>query len=288
MTPLEVREKLPIYADGELPPEEHAELERLVAASADLRAEVQRWVALRRCAQRVVLRGETPSGLRSRITAQVAAARRQRIPFRVAAGLLAAAAGIAAAVFVYQRINQPDAPARNTARAGFDVYASQFAMIYRKCALERHDDRFHKHGADPNAARVELAAAEGFELLMPDLKAAGYQLAGVCPCFPEKGVRAIHAFYRKQDGDRVVSFFSIDRCVSLKQCRPGQCCKKNPNKRVYDMAIDNEVTLVKWDERGRSYAVVGRMSGDELIELATSVDVAAIESAPAYAAAGSE
>jgi hypothetical protein len=36
------------------------------------------------------------------------------------------------------------------------------------------------------------------------------------------------------------------------------------------------VVLVKWDEGPNSYAVVGRMSSEELVQLASRVDVAAL------------
>jgi anti-sigma factor RsiW len=182
MIPPQIREQLPIYADGELPREQRAEVERHLTASPELRAELERWQALRACCRRVIAREPLPPGLDLRLAEQMTASRsalRGGRTYRLFAGVTALAAAIAA---------RPANPGGGTVVAS--VTASQFADIHRHCALDRHDDQFHKRGADPNVARVELAAAQGYRLLMPDLSREGYVLDGVCPCFPEKGVKA--------------------------------------------------------------------------------------------------
>ncbi len=280
----QLREWLPTYADGELPPAQAAQVEAALRDSAELRGELARWRALRCCVNRAVCCECAPVAVSQRIRLGLAADSRRRRVVRLFGIGVAAAAALAAAVLVYQRVSAPpasttpivaDSGAGALAASG-PVDVSQFAMIYRLCAIENHHDRFQKHGGDPNAVRRELASSAKFPLLVPDLRSAGFELDGVCPCFPDKSVDAVHAFYRKEGTPpQIVSVFSLNRCVTLRCCEPGKCKRGTPLKRAYDVARHNEVSLVKWDERGASYALAGQMESDELLSLANAVDTAA-------------
>lgn len=280
----QLREWLPTYADGELPPDRAAQLEAALRDSAELRAELERWRALRCCVNRVVCCECAPAEVSRRIRHGLAAGARRRRVLRLVSVGVATAAALVAAILVYPRVFPPpasnspalvDSVADAPAASGL-LDVSQFAMIYRRCAIENHHDRFQKHGGDPNAVRRELASTAKFPLLVPDLRSAGFELDGVCPCFPDKSVNAVHAFYRKEGTPpQIISVFSLNRCVTLRCCEPGKCNRGTPLKRAYDVARHNEVSLVKWDERGASYALAGQMESDELLRLANAVDMAA-------------
>ena len=273
----QARDNLPLFADGELDPERTAELEVLLSASAELRAELERWQALRRCANRVVMAAAIPGGLEDRIRAGLGRSRRfwQSRPLRLFASTsgLAAAAVLMLALWLW-----PTATVPSGVRL---IAADSFADRYRHCACEHRCRDVDVDLGDIAAARERLAGLKSFPVLLPDLRDRGFELDGVCLCFKVPGVSVVHAFYRRSGPEpAVVSFFSLDQKVHLKDCRCESCTGPDGLLRHYEIAECQSVLVCKWDEAVNSFAVCGEMQPGELRELADSVKVAFSRDSP--------
>jgi len=261
-----------------------APVEAHLAECQKCRTEVERWQALRRCAQRAVASEALPAGLeqrlRQRLHTQSRTARRRLFTF-VGTGL-AAAAVIMVALLLYL----PGGGGGAVALAAIDVSAEDFAQIYRKCAMAGHRDSHNCRGMSAQDATEFLARELGFKPLVADLSAHGYVLEGACECFPVRDVRMIHVRYRSQDTqDQFVSLFSANRRIRLKAC--SRCrgkCGHGQAERSYEVAQAGQVNVLKWDAQRRSFALCSQMEQEELLELAGSVDFARfLRELPAYA-----
>jgi len=272
----EARQNLPLYADGELDPQAAAELERHLADSAELREELERWRALRRCANRVLNTPSVPEGLEARIRAQLWRERvaQRRRPLRWFGAVTAIAAAIAVIVVLWPRGGRPVVEPRV-------VSPVRFVEIYRHCAIDKRHRGIDIALDDPAAAREQLARVANFPVLVPDLRQAGFQLDGACRCFREPGVAAIHVFYRRNEPQpAVVSGFSVDRVVHLKGCRCERCAGPRGGEYVYEVAADRDVVVFKWDGPANSFAVCSRMEAEQLRELASEVRLAVARQQP--------
>ena len=280
----DMQPRLAVYADGELAAELRAPMEAHLADCQKCRVQVERWQALRRCAQRAIASEALPAGLeqrlRQRLHTQSGTARRRLIKFVVPG--LAAAAVIVVAVLLYL----PGSGGGSVALAAVDVSAEDFARAYRGCAVAKHHDSHNCRGMSGRDARELLARELGFKPLVADLSAHGYVLAGACKCFPVHDLRVIHVHYRSQDTQaQVVSLFSADRCVRLKAGTRfrGEGDPGHPD-RSYEVAQAGQVNVLKWDEQRVSFALCGRVLPEKLHELAGAADFARLlRQLPAYA-----
>ncbi len=264
MTPAEVRQHLAAYADGELPPAVRAEVETALAAAPKLRAEAARWQALRRAVGRTVQSEMVPAELAERIRAGLAAngatppVHPHGRVHRLGLAGLSAAAVLALALFIWPRGAQA---------TSLDVRG--LAKIHRTCAQEHRHDTLRVRGCAPGTACQKIKARAGFAGDVPDATACGeYSLDGACQCSPARGVRAVHIYYRsKQAPERVLSVFAVDRGLEL--ATPGGPCPRcNCGQRSYRRGTDAGVTLVGWQQDGRSYVLVGPLPEPELVRLA--------------------
>ncbi len=266
MTLDEARAILPLFADGELDPARAAELEALLAASPDLRAELQRWRSLRRCVGRIVNGAPVPATLGPAVRERLghATRRRRKRILRLVTTLTAAAAVVALGVTFWPTPTHASTPL---------VAADDFANVYLRCGVTMRHRGIMVPLDDPDAARRALDQREPFRVLVPNLASLGYKLDGVCGCFHAGKVRAIHVFYRK-DGPTpvVISFFSVDQRVRLAGAEScPRCAMKNTS---YQVAEYRKIVVCKWDEQAHSYAVCSEMPADQLRHLADEVQLA--------------
>jgi anti-sigma factor RsiW len=272
----QARETLPLYADGELDSQRAAEVEAHLAESTELRDELERWRSLRRCANRVFAAPAVPPELetilRDRLRREGRGTRYKSLP--LFGGITAIAAAIVVMVVLWWPTAPAPAPATAEARL---VAAERFAEIYRHCAVEIRHRQVEVDLQDIDGARDTLAGLVSHPVLAPDLRETGFQLDGVCRCFHAPNVRAVHVFYRREGPEpAVVSFFSLDQKVHLKNCTCEACTAPEGWHRDYEIADSDGVTVCKWNEAANSFAVCGEMSQDQLRGLADRVKVASV------------
>jgi len=295
MKPSELRLHLPTYADDELPPALRAEVDQCLATDPGSRAEVERWKALRRGAQRALQSEPLPADLRDRLLERLATTRRRGRLLRLGpvVGTLSAAALIMIGVFAWWSTGRSDVPPAL-------LTPERLARIYQRCALERHHDPFQLAHKSPREAAATLAKEPRvtYALNIPDLSSAGFHLEGVCLCPPSDGVQGVHAYYERNDADQrpdrhpqdVVSFFSLARRVRLDRC--STLCKsgrgpQHPQREYVVASTGDDVTVLKWDEQSRSYAICSALRSDELMQIVDRLNVAALSpSSPAGLATG--
>lgn len=269
----QLRELLPVYADGELDAALAVDLEARLAESGELREELSRWRLLRESAHRVVMSAATPTELESRVRSLVGARAGtvHRLRVRMFGGVFAAAAAIVLAVVLW--------PSQTTSASPRTITPDRFVEIYRHCALKHRHRGVEADYANLAAVRATLADGDAFPTLLPDLSTEGFDLDGVCRCFGEEGVRVVHAFYRRPgETPEVISVFSVDQRFKL--CNSRQCPCRGLEERRYVVATTDNVTVCKWDEPCGSFAVCGQMAPEQLQDLANRMQLAARGASP--------
>lgn len=276
MNPADLKAKLAAYADGELSPGERAVVEARLADEPGLRAEVQRWQALRQATRRAVMLEPVPAGLAGRLTADLHALRRVRRPRIMRLGLsgLAAAAMLMFAVVLW--------PTRN---AGATTLAASFLS-------ERHWSNACGAAVDTLGVRGDHPTAEydarddvtpdfecvsqhaSFPCKVPCLMKFGYKLRGATEYRRDDGTCIIHAHYLCKQAEQVMSMFVINRPLHLQaersQSRP--CCQTK--KRRYHVAQCEKTTMISWTEGQRTYVLCcGKANSDELAKLADQLTI---------------
>ena len=283
MDATEIRKLLPMYADGELDPEQSCSVEAALAESAALRGELERWRALRRCACRAVASVATPGDLVERVRAVIPAPRQGL--YRIYASVLAAAAVVVLAFFYWPHENTGigggSGGATPTVNARL-VSADKFVEIHDYCAVTHKHDQLELASKTFSADDAKVADAVGFPVRVPDLRSAGFDLAGGCTCFQVQGTRAAHLFYRAQnDPTQMLSYFVVDCPLSLENCK---ACSSRCGTRHYEQVDLDGQTVLHWCENDHSYAVVGALDVERLDVIAGQVRVAtSFPDAPALA-----
>jgi anti-sigma factor RsiW len=223
----EIIRELAAYADGEVDDILRPELERAVAGDPECQAAVARWKALRQCAQRALASEPVPGDLQERIRHALAHQRRVRL-FRWwgFSGLVLASAALVLLIFV-RPAPRSAASSPEPGRGAVLVYPADFARIYERCGHSRHHTLMAVAGRSLPEVAQEAQSWDNvdFPVYLPNWRAAGFQLAGVCRCFPPEraGVRVVHASYVRGDfrpdesspAENVVSFFSMSGRVEL-------------------------------------------------------------------------
>lgn len=277
MTPSEARDLIPAYADGELDAARRTALEGHLAADPGLRAEVQHWQALRRCAQRGISATTVPDGLAERVRARLRAKadvprRRPRV-YRLGLSGLAAAAALVAGVTLWPR----GAVAR-------PVEARGFADIHRVCALLNHHDTLGVRGGqaqadfaptDGGVAVARLRTRAAMTGAVPDLSRRGLQLVGACTCSPCPELRVVHAYFRSEQGE-IISVFAADGPIAL--CAAGRVCPCcTHGERRYRSSCEGEVSVVCATVNNSSFVLVGTGRGARgLMDLAEGLPLVAL------------
>ncbi|MFH1745864.1 MAG: hypothetical protein ABIG44_02355 [Planctomycetota bacterium] len=294
MSESEIQRHLADYADGELDADLRPDVEAYLHEHPQARAEVNRWQALRSSAERGLNAESVPDELHTRLLHNLAIHQsHDKIrPWRIYAPLTAVAAALLLVIYMWPS-NPVAGPAPKL------LSASKLVTLYQHCALGHKHDDFGLSGKSATAATTILAnnSKVGFTIHLPDLAPKGYQLQGVCMCKPGKNIRGIHAYYAKRDlpvdpahPENVVSFFSL--CSRVKLCDSrGTCCGHEcPGRdaRQYEVAlVDEQFTVLKWDEFTCSFAVCSQLAQQELVQIIDSAPLVALNlsSPPAVASA---
>ncbi|MBI5865113.1 MAG: zf-HC2 domain-containing protein [Planctomycetes bacterium] len=274
MTP-DLHELLARYADGELSAEDRARVEAELAASADAAAELERWRSLRLAAHRALCDVELPAGVADRIARRVATDRgfAGTRTYRIASFLAVAAAIV---LFVVFRSGGPLGRRPGVVQAGAVFGPAAYVDVFENCAKHHHAG-VKLEGSCPIAAREAVGRVCGdYRVAVPDLRPIGYELCGICQCFGggcKEGVRGVHAYYQRSGApDDLISVFSTSACVKFQGCDKIEC---RQTKRTYELATVRTVTVVRWDESGGHFALVGEKNPKDLEKLAESVQIAA-------------
>lgn len=267
MSSTDWNELLARYADGEVSADERRAVEDEIARSPALGRIVDRWRALRDCAGRAMAADCAPAGLQQRLCATLrgdtgyAGTR----TYKFVTYFAAAAAVILLALFWNRESSIP-----NVAQAGFQISPERFAETYESCAKKIHEG-VKLEGHCPVAAQALLdQTCRDYVVAVPDLRPQGYELLGICHCLRHTNVKVTHAYYRSQsDPSRIISVFSIDRCMKLGGCKT-ECCD---TKRQYELAQVKGVSIVHWEEHGGHFAMAGELDSATLANLASGVRV---------------
>lgn len=284
----DLRELLPLYADGELDAARRARLEAALADSPDLRAELLRWRALRECARRSLAQVAVPDQLESLLREHLAASKpvfRTQKLLRVG-GLV----GIAAAVWLALLWLPGLLPLSGASRArAIDLTAAErvspdaFADAYRKCSIRGH----HTVGVTVSLPECDVQAklqeARAFSVAVPDLTAYGFRLEGVCECLDAQRlpkIRTVHAHYRTgAERPELLSIFSLSTHVVLTAGEPAS----DPARAQQSMQVgrSGDVSVVVWDDRHNSFVACSRMDAAQLEAIVAHLDVAHLDAGPA-------
>ncbi len=267
MTTTGIRNKLADYVAGGLEPAERTAIAAALARDPALRAELERWHALRAAVQRVMTGTAVPVGLADRIRARLSGERGTGVLGRRGWVLRLSYSGLAAAAVVVLTFLAWPQSATATL-----VEAASFAEVFRRCALG-HCCHTLPIRPDGESALAEVRRCASFDCPLPDLAVGGeYVLDGACQCPPDRRLKAVHVVYRSRfPGGRVVSVFAVDRPIAL--CARGKQCAHCPcvGPRRYREAADGDVTIVSWDEAGRTFVVAAQMPRVELTRLLDGV-----------------
>lgn len=292
MNIIEARQHVFAYADGELAAQARREFESAMRAFPQLAEEVEQARALRRCLNRVLLSNSLPAGLEARVRENL----RRRYPApRGATRLLWPVVGVAAAIallmLVFQfRGGESGGVWSAPAAAMAEVATSEFAHVHERCACrERHGPfEYIGHTCPADAQRAYDRNNEAYAVAIPDLIHSGYELDGICECFGDSSISVVHAYYRFP-GRRpeIVSIFSLDRHVKLKEGRPldVDCFGRN-----YEVGESEGVTVLKWNGKRNSFAVCAYSDADTLLNIAETINIARaiFDTAERYASAAWE
>jgi anti-sigma factor RsiW len=287
----EIIRELAAYADGEVDDVLRPQLEQAVAGDPECQAAVARWKALRQCARRALASEPVPGDLQERIRRALAHQRRVKA-FRWwgFSGLALASAALIFVVAVRPAARSTVAPPQGRGAVVL-VYPADFARIYEHCGYTRHHTltEVRERSLADVARQVHAWENIDFPVYLPNMAGAGFQLAGVCRCFPRErtGVRVVHANYvrgsfrpnESSPPENVVSFFCLSGRVELAQQEPIFGPGRNyvhPQRHYYVAHPDANVTVVKWDEAQSSVAACSCIPQQELVRLVDSTEVAAV------------
>lgn len=268
---------LAAYADGELSGAALRRVDAAIAADPSVREAVSHHQALRSLVRGAIDSQPVPADLRQRLRVRLAAQ-----PSGLAglwSVLRAPRAGLALAASIvlvlFFRGGGMSAP-RGEARAGVTPFApADFSAVHRKCAASAPHDDLKLATHSPHSAIARLSQLYDSRVALPDLRGVGFDLAGVCRCFPRDDIRVIHACYRGEGAPPViVSFFWLEKPILLESGSPcgtgggGRACRR------YESGQVDDVRILKWNEGGHGFAVVARLDENRLRSIARSVAVA--------------
>lgn len=259
------RDLVPNYADGELSPDLRAGMERLIAASPELRGEVSRWRAFRRGVWAALRSERVPSGLADRVRSRLLVERRRARVFRLVPAF--AAVGVAAALalaFIYRP--KPSIPGV--------LPATRFAAAHELCGKGAHNGL--NITADFAHARAELDRLRPYAVAVPDLSANGYFVHGACECIGHGELNVTQVGYGTHaERQEFLSLFSLDRRYMLDQSSAG--ASGGSVERAYEFASVDGVGVLKWFEAGGTFVIVGELPRPALERLAGDFAVTRVD-----------
>lgn len=279
----EARRHLTFFADDELSSPLREQVAAHVADCPSCAHVIRDWREFRESAARKHMGITVPAGLADRVATALQPARVTHSGSRPAAGRwrvlvagLAAAASFGVMVTVAYRTFWVPEDGRESINDGLPTISPVvLASVHQRCANETQHNILHKAGADTRREAAQLCAARKFDVVLPDLDALGYELAGICECPKNEKSAIVHAYYRsKNDAALFVSVFSFEKKMRLEGCgHAGACGKKE--ERVYDEFVDSakNLTCLKWDEGRCSYAICSEQFRETLQTIADQIQV---------------
>lgn len=279
----DLRELLPLYADGELDAARRTQLESALANSPELRSELVLWQALRQSARRSLeltpVPGDLESMLREHLVSAKPVFRMQRV-VRVGA-LLGMAAAVWAALLWLPRVLPLSGASRD---ARIDITTAErvspelFADAFRHCGPTGH----HTVGVTVSLpacdVQAKLEETRAYSIAVPDLTAYGFRLQGICECMDplrHPTLRVVHAHYRTGDEHpALLSLFSVSTHILLADCDSPAGARAN-----LQATGCRDVSVVKWDDRHNSFVACSNLALPQLEQIVNTLDVARLEAA---------
>lgn len=261
-------EDLHAYVDGHLSGERRIAVERWLADDADAARRVEHYRAQTAILHELfdpVLR-EPPSAelqaLTERLNGRIAGndnrpAWHASAWVRSAAAIALVVGGVAGGWYARPAV-APPAPvtvaAQPTQGQNLQTFAHEAAQAHR---FYTADDRFQvEMGADdPSALDSFLSQRVGTDVFGPDLSGVGYRLIGGRSLPTDRGAGAQY-MYANDQGKRITLFVG-----SNQQAPEG----------TFSFAQQGDVATFYWVEGQLAYALIGRLSRDELMEITKAV-----------------
>lgn len=260
------RPHLAAFADAEVSTPLADELREHLRACTDCRSQVARWRSVRQSARCAVTNSVVPAGIRERVRRRLAQRSRASRMLRLLGNAVVATAAVLLLAVLSWRYLDPDWPGRRPAPAplpaALRVAPAALADVFAFCAHPRPHDvlargRPHRHVLE------DLARNAGFDVLLPDLSGAGFQLVGVCTCCRIPGLREVNAVYTS--GPVVVLLASLDGRVSVGNEDVPDCGPRS--RRRYERITTDDLSIVKWNHGAGSYAALARLPTAELVAI---------------------
>ncbi len=265
------RPHLAALADAEVSTPLADELQEHLRACADCRVQVALWRSVRQSARRAVTNSVVPSGIRERVRRRLAQRRRASRTLLLLGNTVVATAAVLLLAIISWRYLDPDWLGRQQAPAplpaALRVAPTALADVFASCAHPRPHDVLAR-GRPHRQVLEDLARTAGFEVLLPDLSGAGFQLVGVCTCCRIPGFREVNAVYTS--GPVVVLLASLDGRVSVGDEEVPDCGPRV--RRRYERVTTDDLSIVKWNHGTGSYAALARLPTAELVALTDRTD----------------
>jgi hypothetical protein len=275
MNETEIRNKLPLYADGELSPADTAEVETYLRNNPAAQAEVAACQKLRLVVGRVLTTESIPVGLEDRLRSHLRGLRVVRGPrvFRLGLSGLAAAAVLMLTFFLW--------PEGTPASAAGGAAATFFTDHHWEAAYEDHpDDLGVRDGRDweefdrtkCSGCCKRLCSKTPFPCSLPDMSAMGYRLQGAT-VFRLKDDRVVQAYFRCADEvGSMFSIFVVEDELRLFD-RAGKPVSVLEGKtRVYNGGRCGKFSVVSFVADGQTYILCcGKATPEQLVAMADRV-----------------
>jgi anti-sigma factor RsiW len=255
------------YADGELDPQQAAEVEAYLKTSPEARALVEADRQLKASLARSFAKEAVPPGLAHRAFAQLEDKASSRRPWArriVPLGIVTAAA---ACVVIWVAVPE----ARQPKASGAEVHlAGMIEELHLGCsAAGRNHHCEDLPAGDLDTIRRVMSEKLQLAVLAPDLSSKGcaFESANYCS-FPDH--RGAHLIYVKDSSRIPLSVMTVDSMGGEMPCR----CKKPYHGHAYFALHGERTNVVAWDHNGATYVICAELDEADLLEMAEPVRLA--------------
>lgn len=269
--------QLGAFADGELEPSQRASVEQHLLAHPEAAIDVEQRRGLRVSIHKVYQSTSVPEQFRRHMGAML---HRERLVTRtrglrlVIAGSFAAAALIMLAVTVGGPSFLENTLIAPPPASAFPVSVVALLDGHAQCHGQTTHDELRLAGKSLDAANRAIRALKLFpreELVLPDLSASGYELAGVCRCDVAPDAEDLHVSYRHRDSGARVSLVVSSRPLTLRSGSAALAESERGGRRYERADLRDRMALAKWDERYCSVVLCSQMPANDLLKLADAI-----------------
>lgn len=272
--------QLAAYADGELDPSQHVQVEKLVSASREAATQVEQTRGLRHALHRALTESDPPLGLRAAVLSRLAAERSSQ---KSRVWKLAAAWTFAAAAVFWLTLTAtgPDFWSRPRVApppiAAHDVSVTEFVRSFVACEttpMPGACDEYRVAGksvADANRLLRTLQVFPKPNCVLPDLTESGFALAGVSAGGSSNDVAVLEAIYRN-DAAAPLAFFISSRLLNITTGAAAVATREFSDRRYQVATLRDDLVIVKWDDSYCSFVLCGRMPAERLLAIAAGMD----------------